>query len=588
MSSCKSHACSSDTRADALGPFFSKVHDDKTKSLELETDSLDLLVGLLGTDFVSSEEEGLADRNDTESGHTVSKRKGWYRLFDAISLAYSGDTKDKFPSEVLIAARVFCLSKDELYFLDDLRELERALNHRNEAAAVSLIHQKLHEGGGSLDASIAKVFYGDLNNYCVALWSQFHDAQQNCDGIIADTSQENRFLSWSKRKKIMADKLTLAEFDGIRGCMAKENVGVGDDILAIPQEVLIYEETVLKTDLGKMLSVIPGLGMDNLLIIFTMIDRWDEDSEWKPFWDELPEEFRTGITFPENIVELLEGSSAYDEMKKAQKHIRDQYNACKPLFEVLLSAYPTYLTPDMFTYTRYVWAVELWYSYAFEIEFPPSPKSKTVMVPFACLVNHSPWPHVVRYGKMDVSTGTLRYPAFRPCNRGKQVFISYGPVPNVKLITYYGFVIAANPHDIVPLTFETEGSTEMDSHSKIMQALNLMGLNLDHNIRYGPIPLKLKACLRILVADPQELDSILSGASNPLTKLNEDNERQAMRTLHSALEDVYKPLTRALDRFKDLHMRGLWSSSESFCKEYLRNQCRIIEENLKNARDVWN
>lgn len=35
-----------------------------------------------------------------------------------------------------------------------------------------------------------------------------------------------------------------------------------------------------------------------------------------------------------------------------------------------------------------------------------------------------------------------------------QVFISYGPVSNLKLICYYGFVIPNNPHDLVPLQLE--------------------------------------------------------------------------------------------------------------------------------------
>ena len=47
--------------------------------------------------------------------------------------------------------------------------------------------------------------------------------------------------------------------------------------------------------------------------------------------------------------------------------------------------------------------------------------NKVVMVPFACHINHSPWPHCVRYGRLNPRTRTLDYPAFRPCKEGQQV-----------------------------------------------------------------------------------------------------------------------------------------------------------------------
>jgi histone-lysine N-methyltransferase SETD3 len=203
-----------------------------------------------------------------------------------------------------------------------------------------------------------------------------------------------------------------------------------------------------------MLSAVPGLAADTLLVIFAMIDRFDPDSAWAPFWAALPAAFCTGLSFPPRLLAALAGTAAALELARGQAHLRAQFEATRPLLDALLEAYPQHLSPEWFAYERYVWAAELFYSYAFEIEFPPAAKSKTVMVPFACLVNHSPWPHVVRYGRLDPRTRTLDYPAFRPCPKGAQAFISYGPVPNLKLLAYYGFALDGNPHDLVPVQLE--------------------------------------------------------------------------------------------------------------------------------------
>ena len=44
-----------------------------------------------------------------------------------------------------------------------------------------------------------------------------------------------------------------------------------------------------------------------------------------------------------------------------------QYAATRPLFDMLLTAYPQFLRPDWFDYEGYLWAAELFYSYAFEV-----------------------------------------------------------------------------------------------------------------------------------------------------------------------------------------------------------------------------
>ena len=47
-----------------------------------------------------------------------------------------------------------------------------------------------------------------------------------------------------------------------------------------------------------------------------------------------------------------------------------------------------------------------------------------------------------------------RLVAFRPCPAGRQVFLSYGPLPNAKLLLFYGFAMEGNPFDTVALPAE--------------------------------------------------------------------------------------------------------------------------------------
>ncbi len=501
-------------------------------------------------------------------------------------------TRDRGYEEMLVAARIFCLSSDELYFLDNPDELRRPLNHRNEAAALSLIQQRISGDDGS-HSDILK----QLNEYCERLWSHFHHEDKGLDGSEgareagATSGTTTSFMSWAGEAGIVSSDLIVGTFPpyGIRGCFSEKDIRPGDDILCIPSAALMYDETVLKTDLGRMLSVIPGLGMDNLLVIFTMIDRFDEESFWRPFWLELPERFDTGLSFPPACVDLLRGSSAYDEIVKAQAHIKNQYDACTPLFDILLKAYPALLDAAWFTMERYVWAVELWYSYAFEVEFPPSTKSKTVMVPFGCLLNHSPWPHCVRYGRID--SGSLRFPAFRPCKKGNQVFISYGPAPNVKLITYYGFAVNDNPHDMVPLTFEPPDGCS----PRVEAVMSKYRLVFDHSLRrsgeaqgggtHASVSKKLWATLRVLVATESELAAMLTGKRSPVQVVGKENETQARSTLRQALNSVLAALEGALERCRiekerqDKERPGDgFALTANMCQVYLEGQVKIVAD----------
>lgn len=507
---------------------------------------------------------------------------------------------------LLVAARLHCLSADEAYFLGSTPalEIQKPLGQRNEAAAVSLLLQNL---GNALEDENSSAVRSKLLEYCCRtlndtispqgdrmfpdVWTtdapgdaRGDDSQQSQSGGEAPGQPSHEaFHAWAKTRGIHT-LIQLDYFEGLRGCRAVREVEVGEMILSIPRKVLIYSETVCQTDLGRMLSKIPNLSMDNLLIIFTMIDRHDAESEWAPFWASLPETFMTGFSFPKPLVDTLQGTAAHLEIARGQEHLMTQYKDTRPLLDILLQAYPEHLAAEWFEFEQYRWACELWYSYAFEVEFPSSTSptlSKTAMVPFACHVNHSPWPHVVRYGRLNSQTDSLDFPAFRPCPAGSQAFISYGPVPNLKLLSYYGFIIPNNPHDTVGLRLEAPE----DSSPHLKAAMQLCNIGFDHNLRNGPLSLRLLACVRLVVATDEELEAVCRGSLNPLIDpLPPSGEAQALDTLMRAFESLLNTMMEVQSRFDSLWSLSLGEASSPFewyaikaCKLYVEGQLQIVQ-----------
>ena len=49
------------------------------------------------------------------------------------------------------------------------------------------------------------------------------------------------------------------------------------------------------------------------------------------------------------------------------QHIKDQYDALKPILYALVAAYPAHFEAAWFTWEAYLWAVQLWYAYAMQV-----------------------------------------------------------------------------------------------------------------------------------------------------------------------------------------------------------------------------
>ena len=208
----------------------------------------------------------------------------------------------------------------ELYFLQDPSQLRQPLNLRNEAAAVSLLLARLADSGGEGSGTRQRLL-ASLNEYTLrTLWPHLaagsSSSKSTSGALPADPgvpappgSAAAGFEAWALEHGVQA-AISIASFrGGLRGCAATRDVQPGEALLSIPKSVLIYEDSVRQTDLvravcgacssnaaepaaqssapfpptnavvalvppqGRMLMAIPGLTIDNLLIIFTMVDR---------------------------------------------------------------------------------------------------------------------------------------------------------------------------------------------------------------------------------------------------------------------------------------------------------------------------
>ena len=193
----------------------------------------------------------------------------------------------------------------EVYFLQDPSQLRQPLNLRNEAAAVSLLlgHYGSRRSRSSGDPAQAALLAA-LAEYSRKLWPELASGDvavssgsgsgsgSGLDGSSSSGQPEQQaaqlprgqaappgspgadFEAWAREQGVAA-AISLASFGSLRGCAASRDVAPGEPLLSIPADVLIYEDSVKGTDLGRMLHAIPDLTIDNLLVLFTMIDRWE-------------------------------------------------------------------------------------------------------------------------------------------------------------------------------------------------------------------------------------------------------------------------------------------------------------------------
>jgi len=191
---------------------------------------------------------------------------------------------------------------------------------------------------------------------------------------------------------------------------------------------------------------------ETMLLLWSMRERLTPSSIFKIFFETLPSNFNTGLSFGIDALAALGGTLLFEELMQARQHLHQQYDE---LFPELCTKFPEIFKQDIFTWDNFLWACELWYSNSMMVVLS-SGKLTTCLIPVAGLMNHSVIPHILNYGRVDEATKSLKFPLSRPCEAGSQCFLSYGKHPGSHLITFYGFLPREdNPYDVITLDLDT-------------------------------------------------------------------------------------------------------------------------------------
>ncbi|KAJ7955775.1 [Fructose-bisphosphate aldolase]-lysine N-methyltransferase, chloroplastic [Quillaja saponaria] len=442
------------------------------------------------------------------------------------------DCKSATVKTLLQIARVIQLDEVELYFAEDngCSPVEH-YSHKNELGALNSIIS-------SIDTSISSCTNMEMN--------LLQDLRKTILGLITDfgnknsvkttverkhsCDQEEHLLEWGESNGVQT-RLQIAYVQGAgRGAIAKEDIKVGDIALEIPVSVIISDELVHESGMHHVLEKIDGVSSETMLLLWSMKEKHNCNSKFKIYFNTLPEQFNTGLSFGVDAIMNLDGTLLLEEVTQARQHLLAQYDE---LFPALCNDHPDVFPPELYTWEQFLWACELWYSRSMKIMFSDG-RLRTCLIPIADFLNHSLCPHIMQYGKVDTATNSLQFCLSRPSGIGEECLLSYGNLSSSHLITFYGFLPQGdNPYDVIPLDIdapEVDSTEDTSMSNRITHMVRGTWLSKNHGIFYYGLPSALLDHLRRSQSPLLLMKTLLQG--------NLENELELLEDIRLIFDDM--------------------------------------------------
>ncbi|XP_012055361.1 PREDICTED: histone-lysine N-methyltransferase setd3 [Atta cephalotes] len=215
-----------------------------------------------------------------------------------------------------------------------------------------------------LNVLCEKLFHLSSNPaYVTQSWNNYLDISEvllkvkRLEEMKTESSQRSQgigqFINWLTENGAQVDGLSIAEFPGYDlGLKAETDFTENQLILEIPRALIFStytaasELTILQND--PLVQHMPQVA----LAIALLIERYKENSKWKPYLEMLPSSYNTVLYMKTNDMIELKGSPTLEAALKQCRNIARQYSYFNKVFQNTNNAVSAILR-NVFTYERY-------------------------------------------------------------------------------------------------------------------------------------------------------------------------------------------------------------------------------------------
>ncbi|VEN46398.1 unnamed protein product [Callosobruchus maculatus] len=234
-----------------------------------------------------------------------------------------------------------------------------------------------------------------------------------------------------------------------RGVCSRKSINVNDILISVPYQLMVTYKTIQTDLLSHMPPLCEPLKIQELLAIFLMIEVKNKKSFWKEYIESLPQDLpalpwlttESEMSFYPNDIQKI-SKQCYENYKDGLERVKKSlpdWGFDDESFKwayVLVNTRAVYVDPNELK-------IEGDYSKALLDE------PNMALCPFLDMFNHDFNANTEAF--LDYQDRQLVY-QLRTLSEYKkydQIFISYGPHNNCKLLMEYGFFIPGNVYDVV-------------------------------------------------------------------------------------------------------------------------------------------